>query len=75
MSVSSIDDIHTYIHTYIHKYTNVNINLQKCMTVSSQKSRIPTPMIGNMTEDDWRWHMYDTVKGSDWLGDQVTNPI
>lgn len=24
----------------------------------------------NMTEDDWRWHMYDTVKGSDWLGDQ-----
>jgi hypothetical protein len=24
-----------------------------------------------MTEDDWRWHMYDTVKGSDWLGDQV----
>ncbi|EPE30082.1 FAD/NAD(P)-binding protein [Glarea lozoyensis ATCC 20868] len=26
--------------------------------------------IGNMTEDDWRWHMYDTVKGSDWLGDQ-----
>ncbi len=26
--------------------------------------------IGNETEDDWRWHMYDTVKGSDWLGDQ-----
>ena len=23
-----------------------------------------------MEEDDWRWHMYDTVKGSDWLGDQ-----
>jgi succinate dehydrogenase (ubiquinone) flavoprotein subunit len=23
-----------------------------------------------MTKDDWRWHMYDTVKGSDWLGDQ-----
>ena len=23
-----------------------------------------------MGEDDWRWHMYDTVKGSDWLGDQ-----
>jgi succinate dehydrogenase (ubiquinone) flavoprotein subunit len=23
-----------------------------------------------MTDDDWRWHMYDTVKGSDWLGDQ-----
>ena len=24
--------------------------------------------LGNMGEDDWRWHMYDTVKGSDWLG-------
>ena len=28
--------------------------------------------LGNMGEDDWRWHMYDTVKGSDWLGDQDT---
>src|SRR5246127_3797909 len=26
--------------------------------------------LGNMGEDEWRWHMYDTVKGSDWLGDQ-----
>ena len=27
--------------------------------------------LGNMDDgDDWRWHMYDTVKGSDWLGDQ-----
>ncbi|HEB78518.1 MAG TPA: succinate dehydrogenase flavoprotein subunit [Methylothermaceae bacterium] len=26
--------------------------------------------LGNVGEDDWRWHMYDTVKGSDWLGDQ-----
>ena len=26
--------------------------------------------LGNMGEDDWLWHMYDTVKGSDWLGDQ-----
>ncbi|MBV8119179.1 MAG: succinate dehydrogenase flavoprotein subunit [Alphaproteobacteria bacterium] len=26
--------------------------------------------LGNMNDDDWRWHMYDTVKGSDWLGDQ-----
>ena len=26
--------------------------------------------LGNMGEDDWRWHMYDTVKGADWLGDQ-----
>ena len=26
--------------------------------------------LGNATPDDWRWHMYDTVKGSDWLGDQ-----
>jgi len=26
--------------------------------------------LGNMGEDNWNWHMYDTVKGSDWLGDQ-----
>jgi succinate dehydrogenase / fumarate reductase flavoprotein subunit len=26
--------------------------------------------LGNMSEDNWYWHMYDTVKGSDWLGDQ-----
>jgi succinate dehydrogenase / fumarate reductase flavoprotein subunit len=28
--------------------------------------------LGNMGEDSWLWHMYDTVKGSDWLGDQDT---
>ena len=26
--------------------------------------------MGNMSKDDWRWHAYDTIKGSDWLGDQ-----
>ena len=26
--------------------------------------------LGNMGKDDWRWHMFDTVRGSDWLGDQ-----
>ena len=26
--------------------------------------------LGNITEDDWRWYVYDTIKGSDWLGDQ-----
>src|SRR5574341_2417905 len=26
--------------------------------------------LGNVREDNWHWHMYDTVKGSDWLGDQ-----
>jgi succinate dehydrogenase / fumarate reductase, flavoprotein subunit len=26
--------------------------------------------LGNLGEDSWQWHMYDTVKGSDWLGDQ-----
>ena len=26
--------------------------------------------LANMGDDDWRWHMYDTIKGSDWLGDQ-----
>src|SRR5438874_12214555 len=26
--------------------------------------------LGNMSEDSWLWHMYDTISGSDWLGDQ-----
>lgn len=26
--------------------------------------------LGNVTQDNWRWHMYDTIKGSDWLADQ-----
>ncbi|CAL9056772.1 unnamed protein product [Musa banksii] len=38
-------------------------------TVAAQQGGI-NAALGNMTEDDWRWHMYDTVKGSDWLGDQ-----
>jgi succinate dehydrogenase / fumarate reductase, flavoprotein subunit len=37
-------------------------------TVAAQGGIAAAP--GNMGEDDWRWHMYDTVKGSDWLGDQ-----
>jgi len=32
---------------------------------------LPALISHSMTEDDWRWHAYDTVKGSDWLGDQV----
>src|ERR1700739_2232032 len=28
---------------------------------------------GNMEKDDWRWHVFDTVRGSDWLGDQDAN--
>ena len=37
-------------------------------TVSAQGGI--TAALGNVDEDDWRWHMYDTVKGSDYLGDQ-----
>jgi len=37
-------------------------------TVSAQGGI--TAALGNVDEDDWHWHMYDTVKGSDWLGDQ-----
>ncbi len=37
-------------------------------TVAAQGGISAAP--GNMGEDDWRWHMYDTVKGADWLGDQ-----
>jgi succinate dehydrogenase / fumarate reductase flavoprotein subunit len=29
-----------------------------------------TASLGNVTEDNWHWHMFDTVKGSDYLGDQ-----
>ena len=37
-------------------------------TVAAQGGIAAT--LGNMGPDDWRWHMYDTVKGADWLGDQ-----
>ena len=37
-------------------------------TVSAQGGI--TCALGNAEDDDWRWHMYDTVKGSDYLGDQ-----
>lgn len=37
-------------------------------TVSAQGGI--TSALGNVDEDDWRWHVYDTVKGSDYLGDQ-----
>jgi len=38
--------------------------------LSRNSSIVPLRNPANMTEDDWRWHAYDTVKGSDWLGDQ-----
>eukprot|EP00967_Tisochrysis_lutea_P113116 scaffold179324_cov33-Tisochrysis_lutea.AAC.4 len=41
-----------------------------CVTLSHKPSGGINAALGNMTVDDWRWHMYDTVKGSDWLGDQ-----
>ena len=31
--------------------------------------------LGNMSVDDWRWHAYDTIKGSDWLGDQARHVV
>ena len=37
-------------------------------TVSAQGGI--TSALGNADEDDWRWHMYDTVKGADYIGDQ-----
>ena len=39
-------------------------------TVAAQGG-IAAPL-ANSTEDNWHWHMYDTVKGADWLGDQDT---
>lgn len=38
--------------------------------LKNQKQPYKTNHDTSMHEDDWRWHMYDTVKGSDWLGDQ-----
>eukprot|EP01035_Chromulina_nebulosa_P004328 gene4328-5912_t len=40
------------------------------LSVKQALEQLPAASLGNMGEDDWRWHMYDTVKGSDWLGDQ-----
>jgi succinate dehydrogenase / fumarate reductase, flavoprotein subunit len=37
-------------------------------TVAAQRGIAAS--LGNLSEDSWQWHMYDTVKGSDWLGDQ-----
>ena len=56
----------------------VENNLSSCLThykgisyqsYSSAQGGI-SAALGNMSEDSWKWHMYDTVKGSDWLGDQ-----
>jgi succinate dehydrogenase (ubiquinone) flavoprotein subunit len=41
----------------------------KCTTIALVQGGI-NAALGNMSEDDWRWHAYDTIKGSDWLGDQ-----
>lgn len=46
----------------------IKMLLQRSHTVAAQGG--VNAALGNMTEDDWRWHFYDTVKGSDWLGDQ-----
>lgn len=55
----------------------VSVSLRRCITklfptrshtVAAQGGI--NAALGNMTVDDWRWHAYDTIKGSDWLGDQ-----
>ena len=40
----------------------------RCHTVAAQGGIAAS--LGNMGPDKWQWHMFDTVKGSDWLGDQ-----
>ena len=45
---------------------SLSFSLSDCSRLTLFSSRLS----GNMSKDDWRWHMYDTVKGSDWLGDQ-----
>ncbi|KAJ6398446.1 hypothetical protein OIU77_019277 [Salix suchowensis] len=51
-----------------HTYDAVVLFPTRSHTVAAQGGI--NASLGNMSEDDWRWHMYDTVKGSDWLGDQ-----
>ena len=46
----------TPTHAHIHTHTHAQGGINAAL--------------GNMEEDNWKWHMYDTVKGSDWLGDQ-----
>lgn len=44
--------------------------LESMSRICAQLMEWGTDCTCSMHEDDWRWHMYDTVKGSDWLGDQ-----
>jgi succinate dehydrogenase/fumarate reductase flavoprotein subunit len=41
-----------------------------CRFILSQSQGGINAALGNAHPDDWRWHTYDTIKGSDWLGDQ-----
>lgn len=66
----------------LHEFTNFILSAEGGLKTACITKLFPTrshtvaaqggvnAALGNMTEDDWRWHMYDTVKGSDWLGDQ-----
>ena len=60
----------TLIHTFSTLAAQGGINAALGMS-SLLMSDTCLIVPGNMSKDDWRWHMYDTVKGSDWLGDQV----
>jgi succinate dehydrogenase/fumarate reductase flavoprotein subunit len=44
--------------------------LESTLDTQGQTETEMLTVSSSMHEDDWRWHMYDTVKGSDWLGDQ-----
>jgi DMSO/TMAO reductase YedYZ molybdopterin-dependent catalytic subunit len=45
-------------------------DFMKSLDVDHARDGEVSAALGNMEKDDWRWHMFDTVRGSDWLGDQ-----
>src|SRR3546814_15097108 len=71
----------TESYTYEHTLSRPDA-LPICLSVAVLSKVFPTrshtvaalsgisASLSNMSEDHWNWHMYDTIKGSDWLGDQ-----
>ena len=57
----------TSVLSILHRFTGIAL-ATRSHTVAAQGGI--SAALGNMEKDDWRWHMYDTVRGSDWLGDQ-----
>jgi succinate dehydrogenase/fumarate reductase flavoprotein subunit len=55
--------------TFMSEDSQASFHKPQCTMIALLQGGI-NAALGNMSEDDWRWHAYDTIKGSDWLGDQ-----